>query len=435
MGVLGVSHTYLINSSTYTKITLAGNYQQQKGAVDSIVPETYRTVPYIRRDLQVYNIMATGYLNKKLGPKNNLRIGLTAKRVGYDMLDSLYFSADNGLRNIRDENDATWFTEAYIAWTHRFSEVLVLNTGLHYQNLILNSSQALEPRLGLRWTFVPRHTFSVGYGMHSMAQMPQLYFLRFRKSDGSYYKPNESLDFTRAQHVALGYDYNISETLRLKVEGYYQYLYEAPVERVESSFSMLNFSSMQWEAPDSLRNGGPGRNFGLEVTLEKFLDRGLYFLVTGSLFDSKYKGSDGIKRSTAFDSRYVANVLAGKEFELKSKKSDAKSKKWIVADLKMTGAGGQRYTPLDLEASQAAGQSIYKEDQAFSEQFNDYFRLDLRLAYRMDFKHASQEFAVDIQNLTNHQNSLYMKYNSFTGEEQTVYQIGIIPMMQYRVVF
>jgi hypothetical protein len=435
MVLLGASHTYLINSSTYTKVTIAANYQQQKGSVDSIVPETYATVPWIRRDLQVYNLMASAYINKKFSPRNTLRVGFTGKRTGFDMIDSLYFAEDHGLRNIRDENGATWYTEAYAAWTHKFNDMLVLNAGLHYQNLLLNSSQSLEPRLGLRWTVVPRHTLSFGYGMHSMAQMPQLYFLKFRRADGSYYKPNEELDFTRAHHLVLGYDYNISETLRLKVEGYYQHLYDAPVEKIESSFSMLNFSSMQFETPDSLRNGGPGRNYGLEITLEKFLDRGLYFLVTGSLFDSKYEGSDGVKRSTAFDNRYVANVVAGKEFELKSKKADAKTKKWIVADLKVTAAGGQRYTPLDLDRSIAEGRSVYREDIAYSEQFRDYFRMDLRVAYRMDFKNASQEFAVDIQNLTNHQNPLYLKYNSFTQEEQIVYQIGIIPMMQYRVVF
>jgi outer membrane receptor protein involved in Fe transport len=435
MGVLGLSHTYIYNSTTYSKLTIAGTYQQHKSALDSIVPETYEAVPYSRRDLQMYNLIGSFYVNKKFSSKNNLKIGITVNRIGYDMLDSAFVAEDNGFRLLRDEKDNTWFGEAYAEWMHKFSDVLVVNAGLHYQYLTLNGSQALEPRAGIRWTVSPRHTVSFGYGMHSKVQMPQVYFIRYRKADGSFYKPNEELGFTTAHHFVLGYDFNISETLRLKAETYYQMLDNAPVERVESSFSMLNHSSMQWQVPDSLINGGPGRNFGIELTLEKFMDRGLYFLITTSLFDSKYKGSDGVLRSTAFDSRYVVNALAGKEFKLKNKKPNAKLMKWIVTDIKLTTAGGQRYTPIDFESSQEQGQTVYFEDKAFTQQFKDYFRLDLRLAFRMDFKGVSQEFAVDIQNLTDRENPLYIKYNKVTGEEQVVNQIGIIPMMQYRIVF
>ena len=45
---------------------------------------------------------------------------------------------------------------------------------------------------------------------------------------------------------------------------------------------------------DSMVNEGTGYNYGLELTVEKFLSRNYYVLLTGSLFDSKYKGYDGI---------------------------------------------------------------------------------------------------------------------------------------------
>jgi len=64
-------------------------------------------------------------------------------------------------------------------------------------------------------------------------------------------------------------------------------------------------------------NEGTGENYGLEFTLERFFSKGYYVLGTASLFQSTYKGSDGIERSTAFNGQYVLNLLGGKEFRLK----------------------------------------------------------------------------------------------------------------------
>ncbi len=196
---------------------------------------------------------------------------------------------------------------------------------------------------------------------------------------------------------------------------------------------MINSNSFQFSVPDTLVNGGTGDNKGIEITLERFMNKGFYYLVTTSVFDSRYRGSDGIDRSTAFDGGYVFNSLAGKEFLLKSKKESKKS--YITADIKLTAAGGQRFTPVDLEESTRQGKTVYDEEHAYSEKFKDYFRLDIRVAYRMDNRKFSQEFAFDIQNITNHKNPLYMQYNPKTGETEFVNQLGIFPMMQYRIVF
>jgi hypothetical protein len=163
------------------------------------------------------------------------------------------------------------------------------------------------------------------------------------------------------------------------------------------------------------------------------MNKGFYFLVTASVFDSKYKGSDGIKRSTAFDGGYVFNSLAGKEFKLNGKHENKKN--YISADIKLTAAGGQRYTPVNLEESTLKGETVYDESKAYSEKFQDYFRLDFRLAYRRDSRKFSQEFAFDIQNITNRSNPLYLQYNPKTGKTDFISQLGIFPMMQYRIIF
>jgi hypothetical protein len=156
-------------------------------------------------------------------------------------------------------------------------------------------------------------------------------------------------------------------------------------------------------------------------------------LVTTSVFDSRYKGSDGIERSTAFDGGYVFNSLAGKEFRLKGKKESRKS--YISADIKLTAAGGQRYTPVDLQESVLKGETVYDDDRAYREKFRDYFRFDIKIAWRMDNPKFSQEFAIDIQNVTNRKNPLYMQYNKKTGETEFINQLTIFPVAQYRIMF
>jgi len=208
------------------------------------------------------------------------------------------------------------------------------------------------------------------------------------------------------------------------------------VERKRSTFTSLNAGSMMNVSfPDSVNNNGKGKNYGVEFTLEKFLDKGFYTLLTTSLFESKYKGSDDIWRNTAFNSNYVINLLAGKEFRLGAKNTEAKSRKWLSIDCRLTAAGGHRYTPVNRIKSQANQRTEYFDNLAFTEQFPNYFRTDLRIAYRQDNHRYSQEWAVDIQNVTDHNNPLFAQYNQKTGNIDLVNQMGIFPMMQYKIIF
>jgi hypothetical protein len=277
------------------------------------------------------------------------------------------------------------------------------------------------------------HSLSLGFGMHSRILPLFVYYRRLDLNEREYVQPNKNLEMARANHFIASWDWQVNAFTRVKVEGYYQHLYNAVVEEKSSSFSLLNNNSFQFSIPDTLINGGTGDNTGFEITLEQFMHRGFYYLVTASVFDSKYKGSDGLSRSTAFDGGYVFNSLAGKEFQLKSKKESRKS--YISADIKITAAGGQRYTPVDMEESALEGKTVYNDALAYTEKFSDYFRLDLRLAYRIDNPRYSQEFAFDVQNLTNRANPLYMQYNPETGKTEFINQLMIFPIMQYRIVF
>ena len=105
---------------------------------------------------------------------------------------------------------------------------------------------------------------------------------------------------------------------------------------------MLN-TGADFYFPDKINlvNNGKGYNYGVEVTLERFLNKGFYYLIMGSLFQSKYKGSNGVWHSTGFNTQFVSNVLPAKEFKINERSS-------FAIDTKMGIAGGQLYTPFDV---------------------------------------------------------------------------------------
>ena len=228
----------------------------------------------------------------------------------------------------------------------------------------------------------------------------------------------------------MGYDRNLTEHLRIKAETYYQVLAKAPVEQRLSSYSALNAGSFLGIADaDSLVNKGRGYNYGLELTAERFFNHGFYFLVTTSLFESKYKGSDGVTRNTAFNTNYVFNALAGKEFKVGSRGNT------LAFNIKFTTVGGRYFTPINLEASRREGNTVYYEDKAFTDKQSAYLRADMKIAYRKEYRKSTLELAIDLQNFTNHQNIFSRYYDSRTGKIVTGYQQSFFPIPMIRYTF
>ena len=151
-----------------------------------------------------------------------------------------------------------------------------------------------------------------------------------------------------------------------------------------------------------------------------------------SLFDSKYTGSDGIERNTAFNNQYVLNVLAGKEFSWGKQKQHR-----FTLDTKLTTAGGRFFTPVDLEASQINEIEVRDESRAFSEQFDPYFRWDIKMGVKLNSvkRKFSQAFYFDIQNVTNQENVFNRAYNRATNEVNETLQLGFFPNFIYKIEF
>ena len=155
-------------------------------------------------------------------------------------------------------------------------------------------------------------------------------------------------------------------------------------------------------------------------------------LLTGSVFESKYKGSDGVERNTAFNGNYVVNFLAGKEFKFGKNKQNA-----FTLDTKLTNAGGRYETPIDFEASKLKGDEVYITSQAYSQRLSGYFRWDVKFGYTLNSskRKFTQQFFLDFQNVTNNKNIFQRRYSASKNQIYNVYQIGFFPDVLWRVQF
>ncbi len=441
-GVIGLKHNILLNDHAYIRSVLSASHSG-----NSYKSEDLDMTDIEGNLLQTNDVLDAGntyrlssYYNTKISRRFTLRTGILLQNQHLDT----YVKTRVGIPDFDGDGQPDLFTqrdfdgsfnqaEAYVQTQWRIAERLTLNTGLHGLYFDKTEDFALEPRVAVNWQLAPKSTLNIGYGLHNQTQPLPVFLFRERQGDGSAVETNADLGFTRSQHFVLGWDYKPAASWRIKAETYYQLLSEVPVESTPSSFALLNAGAdFIFPEKNKLVNDGTGTNLGAELTVEKFFSKGWYSLVTVSVFDSKYKGSDGVERSTAFDGGYVANVLAGKEFKLGSS-----GRRVLTLDTKMTTAGGRPYTPVDLVASKAAGREVLIENQAYSLRLDDYFRWDVKIGVRLNSpkRKLSQTFFLDFQNVTNNQNIFAMRYNEVRNEVGKTYQIGFFPDVMYRLEF
>ena len=219
----------------------------------------------------------------------------------------------------------------------------------------------------------------------------------------------------------------MNDHLRLKVESYYQHLFDIPISPDPNSTLALINSRGGYET-DALVNDGIGRNYGLEVTLEQFMQNDLYLIISSSLYDSRYKAADNRWRNTRYNGNYSFNVTAGKEFQ-------GKKDRVFGVNFRMMYSGGFRDTPIDFEKSMEHGETEYFEMQAFSERLPNYFRTDLRLSMKRNRVRSTHTLALDIQNVSNHKNIFGKFFEPLTGEVKTAYQLPLLPVLSYKIEF
>ncbi len=424
-GVLGLTHSIVWGDNTFLKTVVAVS-GTRNGNRDDEYQYDYSLRRLFEGEFRQSKVTVSSVLTHKFSPRLLLRSGayVNLHRFKFDQHE-WDDDAEKLVEQINSRGSATSL-DAFAQWQYRVSEHLTFNAGAHGIYFFLNDTKSLEPRVSVKYAFSERRSLSFGYGLHGQLQPLGVYFIEGENG----VLTNRDLRPTRAHHLVLSYDRSLPGNWHLKPELYYQALFDVPVSRdTGDSFSMLNVPD--GFAGEIVANRGKGQNYGVELTLEKFLTKGFYFLLSSSVFESKYRGSDGVWRNTRFNSGFVNSLVTGKEWNWNRRDKN----RTFGVNLKLTWMGGHRESPIDLAASAEKGKTVYDDTRAFEDRMPDYFRLDTGLRLKRNYEHLTTTLSLDIQNTTNRQNVFGRYYDDRSGKLKYYYQAPLIPILSYKLEF
>ena len=447
-GVLGLSHLLNLSDKTYLKTVFATSYADNNYEEGPLNSEGNKIEATDYEELfQDKTNRLSILVNHKFNNQHTIRVGGVVSHLGYKVAlnqrdyeigvqDGMFFQnfLDTWSTLLKgDGNSST--VQAYLQWKYHIAANLTMNTGIHYLRFALNKEQSLEPRFGLNWQFTPRQKLAVGIGRHSKIESLGTYFVQRLDASDQPIFPNQNLPLQKAMHYILSYDIALAEKLNFKVEGYYQKINNMAISSVAGSTEAFvnQYYFDIFEGENNLIGGGKGRNYGVDVSLEKGLSKDYYYLVNASLFKTEYQTTTGEWYDTKFSSNYNLVTMGGKEFHFGENKRHT-----IGLNLKLIANGGLRYTPINETASLAQKETVL-ESIPFTEKLPAYFRSDFGISYRWYKKKIVQSLSLNIQNVTNRQN-VFRRNEFYHPIEETIqtrisYQTEILPILSYRIEF
>jgi hypothetical protein len=405
----GLSHKLPVKSG-HIKTVLA--YMTES---TEIIQET-RSVTTREQTYQYPTWRLNSYYLHRFSSTSQLKLGVNMSQLGYNL-----YEFRNKLIYLNDK-DKTYYWQQYIQFHKKWTSQLSMTAGIHRYEFELNKAQGWEPRMSVLWETKSGGRLGLGLGVHSRLDPLSLYF--YKRYTGSTSRlPNMNVKPAISLHQVISYDQRIGENTRLKLEAYVQNISQAPVDSNRNSpFSLLNYSS--GIPTQVLENSGIGENKGIELTLERFLSNDFYYLITASVFDTKYQAKKNVWYNTQFNNNYAANVLVGKDFRQK-----------FSVNLRYLIRGGNRYTPINLSESIKRNTTVLTSSQIMQAQYPTFQRLDLSIAYKLNRAKHTWTIRADLQNILDIDNVIEERYDANAKALTYRYALPLIPILSTRVDF
>jgi hypothetical protein len=446
---IGMNHVLSLNEKSFVKTSL--NFSGTGADDDVYETDTLRTYntggepvsesvsPRMHTvQSRIVNSAIRGAItySNKINNKNKIQIGTKYTLYNFNNYQSIYSNKEASLINVNDFRNNLSAINNFISWKHSFNENIILVAGFHNLNILSRNISTIEPRLSVNWKINNTNSVHLGYGMHSTTESVHNYFTKIPQADGSFLEPNKNLGLLKAHHYVLGYEKRFTENLIGKFEVYYQYLYNLPVENNNTSnYATIN-EGIDYKYVE-LVNKGTGKNYGVEISLERFFDKNFYFLINSSLFDSKYKTLEGVWRNTRYNNNYIVNILFGKEIKNLGKKQN----QTLALNTKVLFEGGERYIPLIRDAKgnvavEPENDRYFDYSKAYNNKLDNIFLLNLSVSYKFNRPRATHEIFLDLMNLTDSKGRIAEYYDvNKPGKVGYITQFGCFPNLMYRIYF
>ncbi len=425
MGALGISHRYFLNKKSYLKSTLATSFNGIDLTTDNL-HSNLQLIPQNKIQNSTLNVVLSSFINTKFNAKHTNKTGFVATNLGYKLLLKNAYQIYQPLQTSVNAKGNSFLLTAYTNSTYDFSERLIMNVGVNTQLFTLNNKYTIEPRIGLKYQLNNTQNLSFAYGLHSRLERMNYYFVKNPQLGNE--AVNKNLDFTKSHHLVIGYDNSLTEHLHLIIETYYQYLFNVPVIK-DSSFSFINLQN-DWFFNSRLENTGKGRNYGIDISLDKYMTDGFYYMFTASIFNSEYQGGDKNWRNTRFNRNFGFNFLMGKEWQFGDNKQ-----KTFGLNARFSYQGGDRYSPINTKASAQTQDVVFDERKSFSKQIAPSFTSHFTILYKVNKKKTTREIAFKLLNATMFKEFYDFQYNYKTQSVTEHREAIFIPNLSYKIEF
>ena len=395
---VGLNHSYRFRSggSLHSSVAFTGSYR--KLGVNDYDTKMNMMPEMAGRNSQ-WNVIISTQHQHKFSSRYTMQNGFEHQHLDFHTWMDYIHETGGPLYRVYDSEGNTGLTRLYTNHKVALSSRLSTVAGVNVMWFNLNNQWLVEPRISLQYKTSPSSTLSVAYAMNSRKETTDTYFVLM---DGKY--PNEDLGLTRSHHISASFAQRLGENAMLKIEPYWQWLFDVPVE-LGSTYSILNHRKFFQDR--ALVNEGAGRNYGVDLTLERYLKDGLYGMITATLFKSEYRDAQGQWHHSRHDRRYITNIVGGKEWMI------GKARKNVFGiNGRLTMMGGDRYTPIPegitFEKVMKRPDKSIPEDEGmdpFTKQKGMNIGYAFSVKYTINKRHTSHHFILE-----------YLQMKTFQGQ-------------------
>ena len=418
---LGLNHTYRFKTGGTLHSSLAFTGAYRKLGVDDY-DELMNLMPDMLGRNSQWNVIISTQHQHKFSSRYTMQNGFEHQHLDFHTWLDYIKVVGGPLYRIYESEGNTGLTRLYTNHKVALSSRLSAVAGVNVMWFNLNNQWLVEPRVSVQYKTSPSSTISLAYALNSRKETTDTYFVT-----GGY---NEDLGLTRSHHISASFAQRLGENAMLKIEPYWQWLFDVPVEQ-GTTYSILNHNLFYQDR--ALVNEGAGRNYGIDLTLERYRKDGVYGMITATLFKSEYRDAQGQWHHTRHDRGYITNILGGKEWMV------GKGRKNVFGlNGRLTMMGGDRYTPMAPgttydDVAKRPDRAIPQDgDNPYSKQMNMNVGYAFSVKYTINKRHTSHHFILE-----------YLQMRSFHGQTFDIRTHDLVdkftsltfPNIAYRVEF
>lgn len=421
---LGVSHTFRFKTGGTLRSSVAFTGLYRKLSVNDYDRQMNKMPDMAGRNSE-WNVIISTQHQHKFSSRYTMQNGFEHQHLDFHTWLDHIKEIGSPLYRVYESEGNTGLTRLYTNHKVALSSRLSTVAGINLMWFNLNNQWLIEPRISVQYKASPSSTISLAYALNSRRESTDTYFVTMANQH-----PNKELGLTRSHHISASFAQRLGDNAMLKIEPYWQWLFDVPVEQ-GTTYSILNHQLFYQDR--TLTNNGAGRNYGIDLTLERYLKDGRYGMITATVFKSKYRDAQGQWHHSRHDRGWITNILGGKEWMV------GKSRKNVFGvNGRITLMGGDRYTPIAPgttyeDVAKRPDKSVPQDGaQPFSKQMHMNMGCAFSVKYTINKKHSSRHFILE-----------YLQIRSFQGQTFDInthelvnkYTSLTFPNIAYRIEF